>query len=94
MILDKEPSQIRNSFPCIISDCEEPGIIVDNKNLTQRRGELGYGFDDNELRHEVEGRTVYYCQPHATKYLFPVIDIVCGYTKGQILADFAYEDLM
>ncbi|MGE3341544.1 MAG: hypothetical protein AB7J46_06645 [Candidatus Altimarinota bacterium] len=90
-----KPPLKQTSGPCVVRGCIEPGVCLDEKNYTQRRSELTAGlFEDEEFFDLPENRQIWFCNAHAVKYLFPIIEQLAGNSVGNILNDFADDGLM
>jgi hypothetical protein len=80
---------VNMTLPCSVRGCEETGVCVDRNNYTQHRESLG--FPNDLYLKSSKFREVWYCQEHATRFLFPIIDIITGNTRDKILSDFSRE---
>lgn len=88
-------------YPCIIKGCNETGVCLDFNNYTQKQAGIVLDlFADDEALEDAANldpeisREVWYCNEHAIKYLFPIIDVVAGNTSFHILRDFVEEGIM
>lgn len=84
--------------PCVIRGCPFPGVALDDKNYTKAASDaLGDGIyfgDADQDAYRGEKREIWFCREHAVTHLFPIIERAKGYTTGQILRDFADDDMM
>lgn len=88
----------QTSGPCSVKGCPEDGVCLDTKNYTQSRSDL---LPDDLFKDSIDQdveqenqRKVFFCVPHAVKYLFPLIDSAFGNTTGKILEDFRADEMM
>ena len=88
---------VQTSGPCIIKGCPEDGVCLDSENYTEARSEL---FPDELFKSPLvddetsKPRQIWFCNTHAVKCLFPLIDFAVGNTTGQILEDFCFDEMM
>ena len=83
--------------PCSVRACSSDGVCLDTKNYTQTRADLlpdNLFKDDTLDDDESKVRQIWFCQEHATKYLFPLIEHAVGFTMGKILEDFRSDEMM
>lgn len=82
---------------CVIRGCPFPGVALDDKNYTKAATNIlddGIFFEDADQDRYKENREIWFCNQHAVSHLFPIIERAKGYTTGQILRDFADDDMM
>ena len=77
--------------PCIVAGCQQEPFILDSKNYTK-----WVAFNPSETPLDLlegEAREIWYCQEHASAYLFPVIDRQCGNTAAEIIREFKNDGM-
>ena len=82
--------EVKYTHPCIVLGGQTDAVCRDRRNYTK------WALQDGDIPsngEDIEGREIWYCQAHATDYLFPVIDRAVGNTTQRIIKDFRWDGM-